>query len=100
MRYMKQTILMKAMFATALLLMLGMTRTALYGQSGEERTKKVARRPKFFRPHSQACQSSGEIPAQSRRSTLSAALEGGSIHLNRRSHLLKKITAVRTQRSR
>ena len=35
MRYMRQTILMKAMFATALLLMLGMTRTALYGQSSD-----------------------------------------------------------------
>ena len=48
MRYMRQTILMKAMFATALLLMLGMTRTALYGQSSEERAEKAPAKTKVL----------------------------------------------------
>jgi hypothetical protein len=48
MRYMRQTILMKAMFVTALLLMLGMTRTALYGQSSEERAKKAPAKTKVL----------------------------------------------------
>ena len=48
MRFMKQTMLMKAMFATALLLMLGMTRAALYGQSSEERIKNMAAKTKVL----------------------------------------------------
>ena len=48
MRYMRQTILMKAMFATALLLMLGMTRTAIYGQSSEEHAKKAPAKTKVL----------------------------------------------------
>ena len=48
MRYMRQTILMKAMFSTALLLMLGTTRTTLYGLSSEDLTEKAPAKTKIL----------------------------------------------------